>query len=80
MGKVGLISATGAVIFYIQNISSGILADDFPIQPFRLVNSVLLLILILLVGRFTDKWSSPEKFLMGGWGWVSRFISVILSA
>jgi len=66
MGKVGLISATGAVIFYIQNISSGILANDFPIQPFRLVNSVLLLVLILVVGWITDKWSSPEKSFSRG--------------
>jgi MHS family proline/betaine transporter-like MFS transporter len=66
MGKVGLLSVTGAIIFYIQNISSGILANDFPIQPFRLVNSVLLLALILCIGWLTDKWGSPKQSLTWG--------------
>ncbi|WNJ96848.1 MFS transporter [Vibrio ruber] len=65
--RIGLVSVTGAVVFYVQNISSTILAKDFPIQPFALVNSVTLLVMILLVGWITDKYlSSPKKSFSGG--------------
>jgi MFS transporter, MHS family, proline/betaine transporter len=65
--RVGLVSIAGAVVFYIQNISSGILAKDFPIQQFALVNSLTLLLMILLVGWFTDKYiRSPRKSFSGG--------------
>ncbi|QMV15833.1 MFS transporter [Vibrio spartinae] len=71
--RVGLVSITGAVVFYVQNISSSILAKDFPIQPFTLVNSVTLLMMILLVGWLTDKYIlSPRTSF--SWGLLAGLV------
>lgn len=59
--KVFFISVTGAVIFYIQNLSSAILSKSVSIAHFSLINSSLLLVLILLVGVLTDKLSFPRQ-------------------
>lgn len=59
--KVFFISATGAVIFYVQNLSSSILAKSLSITHFGLINSTLLLALILIVGWATDKLSFPRR-------------------
>lgn len=61
-----LISATGAVIFYVQNLSSSILSHSIAIPQFGLINSSVLLALILAVGWLTDKVSlSGRSFKLG---------------
>ena len=73
LGKVFLISTTGAIIFYIQNLSSSFLEKNVQISYFSLLNSILLFVLILLVGWLTDRYSATHKVFKYG-----LFSSVIL--
>ena len=54
------ISMGGAVVFYIQNLSSTILQKSVDIPHFSLINSSLLLACILLSGYLTDKITTPK--------------------
>lgn len=69
------IAIPGAVIFYMQSISSIIIISHLNIGDskslFIVVSTCILISLIIIIGWWTDKYSSPEKvFNVGVWGGV----------
>lgn len=69
------IAIPGAVIFYMQSISSIIIISHLNLGDFKVlfmvVSTCILISLIIIIGWWTDKYSSPEKiFNVGVWGGV----------
>ncbi|MFY3771172.1 Sialic acid transporter NanT [Providencia manganoxydans] len=67
------IAIPGAVIFYMQSISSIIIISHLNLGDFKslfiVVSTCILISLIIIIGWWTDKYSSPEKiFSVGVWG------------
>ncbi|MCG7499633.1 MFS transporter [Vibrio sp. Of7-15] len=64
--RVFCISILGAVVFYVQNLASGILGKSLNIENLPLINSTMLVLLLGVVAYLTDRGPGPEKtFKMG---------------
>lgn len=61
IAKVFCISILGAVVFYVQNLASGILGKAMGIENLALINSSLLVLLLLVFSFLVDKCSSPQQ-------------------
>ncbi|CAM3571665.1 MFS transporter [Vibrio aquimaris] len=61
IAKVLCISILGAVVFYVQNLASGILGKAMGIENLALINSSLLVLLLLVFSFLVDKCSSPQQ-------------------
>lgn len=59
--RVFCISILGAVVFYVQNLASGILGKSLNIENLPLINSTMLVLLLGVVAYFTDRGPGPEK-------------------
>ncbi|MEX9786262.1 MFS transporter [Providencia manganoxydans] len=71
--SVIFIAIPGAVIFYMQSISSIIIISHLNLGDFKslfmVVSTCILISLIITIGWWTDKYCSPEKiFSVGVWG------------
>lgn len=61
IAKVFCISILGAVVFYVQNLASGILGKAMNIDNLALINSSILVVMLFAFAVFVDKRSSPTK-------------------
>ncbi len=61
IAKVFCISILGAVVFYVQNLASGILGKAMNIDNLALINSSILVVMLFVFAVFVDKRSSPTK-------------------
>ncbi|WP_428201011.1 MFS transporter [Aliivibrio salmonicida] len=64
--KTFLVAITGAIIFYVQNLSSGIIQNQLNIPHFSLINSLVLFVLILFSGWITDRYSHANEAFKRG--------------
>ncbi|MDC5840803.1 MFS transporter [Vibrio europaeus] len=61
IAKVFCISILGAVVFYVQNLASGILGKAMNIDNLALINSSILVVMLFAFAVLVDKRSSPTK-------------------
>ncbi|WP_019277607.1 MFS transporter [Vibrio coralliilyticus] len=61
IAKVFCISILGAVVFYVQNLASGILGKAMGIENLALINSSVLVVLLFVFSFVVDKSSSPQQ-------------------
>lgn len=61
IAKVFCISILGAVVFYVQNLASGILGKAMNIDNLALINSSILVVMLFAFAMLVDKRSSPTK-------------------
>ncbi|CAM2963587.1 MFS transporter [Vibrio neptunius] len=61
IAKVFCISILGAVVFYVQNLASGILGKAMGIENLALINASVLVVLLFVLSFIVDKASSPQQ-------------------
>ncbi|WP_425665968.1 MFS transporter [Vibrio tubiashii] len=66
IAKVFCISILGAVVFYVQNLASGILGKAMNIDNLALINSSILVVMLFAFAVFVDKRYSPTKAFKTG--------------
>ncbi|MBU2898207.1 MFS transporter [Vibrio hepatarius] len=79
IAKVFCISILGAVVFYVQNLASGILGKAMNIENLALINSSVLVVLLLVFSFVVDKRSSPQQAFKVG-ALLMLFLAVPLFA